>query len=287
MMHPQQENEFHFQRCSKCETVFLENPVAEEKLGQYYSKSYLPYRGAEAWGKYAKWVKSSQRKLDAKRLSVVKKALEKQTFSLLDIGCGKPTFLQLVKEKTKADCHGIDLSTEGWKNQEFDKLKLSNSSFADFRPKQKFDAITLWHYLEHDYHLQDTVKQISQSLKIGGKLIIEVPDYQSLTAKQQKQYWQGWHSPRHLSLLSRKGFEQLFPSSKWKIKTHKRYGTLDAFTLWWLGKMEEKKIDWATSMENEFWPLVGLKVLSFPFFLFEKFIPMGVQLLIIEKREQA
>ena len=66
--------------------------------------------------------------------------------------------------------------------------------------------------------------------------------------------------------------------------THYNYGTLDSFTLWWLGKMEQKKINWSISMEKEFWPLVILKAVSFPVFLFEKLLPMGIQLVVIEKK---
>ena len=52
---------------------------------------------------------------------------------------------------------------------------------------------------------------------------------------------------------NKKGFEQLFSSDKWNIVAYKKYGTLDAFTLWWLGKMEKDKIDWSSKMENRFW----------------------------------
>jgi hypothetical protein len=45
--------------------------------------------------------------------------------------------------------------------------------------------------------------------KTGGKIIIEIPDYKK-SAKNSKSYWQGWHSPRHLSLLTNKGFAFCF-----------------------------------------------------------------------------
>ena len=48
--------------------------------------------------------------------------------------------------------------------------------------------------------------------------------------------------------------------------------------------MEKKSIDWSGSMENRFWQLVFLKIISFPFFLFEKVIPMGIQTIILEKK---
>jgi SAM-dependent methyltransferase len=205
-------------------------------------------------------------------------------FSILDVGCGNPSFLEAVQKKLRANCTGIDFSDNGWKNKNYETISLIKSSIADFLPNHKFDVITLWHYLEHDYNLQETVDKLYQCLNPSGKLIIEVPDYSSITAKKQKQFWQGWHSPRHLTLFSKKGFQKLFTSDKWSVVRHNRFGTLDAFTLWWLGKMEKKKSDWSGSMEGEFWPLVFLKIFSFPFFIFEKVLPMGIQLIILEKK---
>jgi len=57
-----------------------------------------------------------------------------------------------------------------------------------------------------------------------------------------------------------------------------------AFLLFWLGKMKKKKGNWSSSMEREFWLLVFLKIISFPFSIFEKVLPMGIQLLILEKK---
>lgn len=286
MMHSEASKRFYFRKCQVCASVFLSNPVAESKLPKYYAEHYLPYQGAEAWGKYAHFVKRSQQKVDAKRLTVLQTAIKntKTKFNILDVGCGKPSFLKLVQQKLKADCSGIDFTDQGWQNGCYNDLDLQKTSLVEFQPKKTFDAITLWHYLEHDFQLQDTVDKLYHCLKPGGKLIIEVPDYQSLSAKRQGQYWQGWHSPRHLSLFSPQSFELLFPQSTWTIKQHKRYGTLDAFTLWWLGRMEAKGLDWSASMEKEFWQLLALKVLSFPIFIFEKIIPMGIQLVVIEKK---
>jgi hypothetical protein len=58
-----------------------------------------------------------------------------------------------------------------------------------------------------------------------------------------------------------------------EITKHLRYGTLDAFTLWWLGRME-KGIDWSGNMSNHFLMLVLLKVVTSPIFVFEKLFPL-------------
>jgi 2-polyprenyl-3-methyl-5-hydroxy-6-metoxy-1,4-benzoquinol methylase len=285
LMHKFNEERYIFNKCLACESVFLTNSVKENILNTYYTDSYLPYKGAAAWGKFSSFVESSQRKLDLKRVDFVASVTKsKADFNILDVGCGNPSFLDLVQKKLNAKCTGIDFSDNGWKNSSYDKIELIKTAFAAYEPTHFFDVITLWHYLEHDYHLHQTVEKLYKCLNPGGKLIIEVPDYKSISAKTQKQFWQGWHSPRHLALFSEKGFHTLFTNDKWKITKHLRFGTLDAFTLWWLGKMEQKKINWSDSMEREFWPLVFLKIVSFPFFLFEKVFPMGIQLLVIEKK---
>ena len=285
LMHKANTERYVFNKCVSCDTIFLTNPVQESVLNDYYTDNYLPYKGAAAWGKYKLFVAKSQENLDLKRVQVVaNNTTSKESFSILDVGCGNPSFLSAVQKKLRADCTGIDFSDNGWKDKNFQNITLLITSLADFNPQQKFDVITLWHYLEHDYNLQETVDKLYDSLKLGGKLIIEVPDFDSVTAKRQKQFWQGWHSPRHLTLFSSKGFQKLFTVDKWLIVKHNRFGTLDAFTLWWLGRMEKKKFDWSGSMESEFWPLVFLKIISSPFFLFERIFPMGIQLIILEKK---
>ncbi|TVP43687.1 MAG: class I SAM-dependent methyltransferase [Mongoliibacter sp.] len=285
LMHEPNKESYIFNKCLACESVFLANSVREENLNKYYTDNYLPYKGPAAWGKYRPFIESSQRKLDRKRLAVVSSVRNsKNNFNLLDVGCGNPSFLKLAEYELNAKCTGIDFSDSGWKNRAYDQLELLKTAIADFEPNHFFDVVTLWHYFEHDYHVQETVEKLYECLRPGGKLIIEVPDYRSISARVQKQFWQGWHSPRHMTLFSKKGFYALFAEDKWTITKYYRHGTLDAFTLWWLGKMEQKQINWSESMEREFWPLVIFKVISFPFFIFEKIFPMGIQLVIIEKK---
>ena len=285
LMHKANVERFVFNKCTSCDSVFLTNPVRESDLEHYYTDNYLPYQGANAWGRYQFFVKKSQQNLDLKRARLVANCTRtKKSFSILDVGCGNPSFLDTVQKKLGADCTGIDFSDNGWKDKNFQSVALLNTSLADFVPNQKFDVITLWHYLEHDYNLQETVGKLHSCLNPNGKLIIEIPDYDSITARRQKQFWQGWHSPRHLTLFSTKGLGTLFAADKWSIVKHNRFGTLDAFRLWWLGNMEKKNVDWSGSMQGEFWSLVLLKIISFPFFLFERFVPMGIQLIVFEKK---
>jgi 2-polyprenyl-3-methyl-5-hydroxy-6-metoxy-1,4-benzoquinol methylase len=287
LMHEPNNEVFIFNVCNNCEAVFLTNPVTPERLEYYYTDNYLPYRGPAAWGKYSSFVANSQKKTDSKRVNFVKKYLKKNNannVNVLDVGCGNPSFLELLQQNSKVNCTGIDFSDSGWKGKNYPNIDLKKVTIEDYITDKQFDVITLWHYLEHDYNPSQTIQTLYNCLKPGGKVIIEVPDYKSISAKIQKSYWQGWHSPRHISLLTKKSFALLFQKDKWEITKHLRYGTLDAFTLWWLGRMQKKGVDWSGNMSNHFWKLVLLKVVTSPIFAFEKLFPMGIQIVLVEKK---
>lgn len=179
---------------------------------------------------------------------------------------------------------GIDFSDEGWREAVSGDLKLIEGDVQSMAFDTSFDLVTMWHYLEHDYNPRKTIRAVRGILKKGGKLVIEVPDYQSLTAKWQKEYWEGWHAPRHTMLYSIQSISRLLEEQGLHIINFYRYGTLDAFTLWWMGEMERKGIDWSQPMEREFIPLVWRKLYSYPLFLFEKMLPLGIQTIIAEVR---
>ena len=91
---------FNFDKCSNCKLVFLNPRLHLDDLKKYYTSYYLPYRGAQAWGKFEKFVASSQQKLDLKRVNVIKDIHNLSEESLiLDIGCGNPTFLKVYVVK--------------------------------------------------------------------------------------------------------------------------------------------------------------------------------------------
>ena len=63
---------------------------------------------------------------------------------------------------------------------------------------QTFDAITLWHVLEHVHDLPTYVAQLRDLLKNDGKLFIAVPNYTSFDAEVYGSSWAAYDVPRHL-----------------------------------------------------------------------------------------
>src|SRR5204863_7031109 len=80
-----------------------------------------------------------------------------------------------------------------------------------------FDAITLWHVLEHVHQLHQTMNQLKNLLKENGRLIIAVPNYTSLDAKIYKENWAAYDPPRHLYHFSPQSMKILAEKNGMKI----------------------------------------------------------------------
>lgn len=254
-MHPTKES-FNFDQCISCNLVMLNPRVLPDELHRYYTAYYLPYRGAKAWGKYENFVKRDQEKMDKKRVGILNK-LNPLTAStqILDVGCGKPTFLQEAYESYKLAGIGLDFSDHGWKTEqaEFNNLDLRVGEIDKLSLDTPPDFITMWHYMEHDYAPDQTLRTLAKIAKPETYLVVEVPNFDSESRKNYQDKWAGWHTPRHTFLYAPENMTLLMKNNGWEVKEIRPKGTLSDYLLYWMSEMETKGIDWRKNMEEEFW----------------------------------
>jgi 2-polyprenyl-3-methyl-5-hydroxy-6-metoxy-1,4-benzoquinol methylase len=278
MMHEHSPTTYNFDRCEDCGLVFLNPRVPEADLGQFYTAAYLPYRVEEAWGKYASFVKQDQRNIDLARVNQVKKHHDLTAQSrILDVGCGKPSFLACLRNDTPAQLIGLDFSDEGWINEPdaYRGIDLRKGEVADLHGEPPVDVITMWHYLEHDYRPQQHLRQLLDVAHSETRLIVEVPNFDSHTRRKFGQHWAGYHTPRHTALYSPNNMELLLKNSGWQVEQVLTYGTLDPYTLHWMSSMEQKGIDWSASMSPRFVGYVAGMVLNAPIYKLQKWFSLG------------
>ena len=274
---------FNFDQCANCQLVFLNPRVNLDNLKNYYTSYYLPYRGSEAWGKYSKLVEGSQKKLDLKRVKWVKEMCSVSPKSLiLDVGCGNPSFLKACQQELNCKTMGIDFSDEGWKEQStlFKGLDLQVAEIKDLSLNLKPDIITMWHYLEHDYTPLENLTYLKSIAKPSTTLIIEIPNFDSISRKKYNENWAGWHTPRHTSLFSPDNIKLLLDKSGWNVSQLITYGTLNPYLLFWMSEIEQKGIQWNKNMENEFWDFVIGMLKFMPTKWNEKKLSLGVMTVI-------
>jgi len=290
MMHERTNTKYNFDRCNNCGLVFLNPRVPETELGKFYTSAYLPYRVEEAWGKYASFVKQDQANIDQARVRRLKAQHQLTNQSrILDVGCGKPTFLACLRKQTNAHLIGLDFSDEGWKNEPntYHNIDLRIGEVGDLKDEKHVDVITMWHYLEHDYHPQLHLKQLLSITHSQTKLIVEVPNFDSYTRRKFGQNWAGYHTPRHTALYSPNNIEILLKNSGWQVEQLLTYGTLHPHTLHWMSRMEEQGIDWTSSMESRFVGFVAGMVINAPLYMLQKLFSLGFMTVVAKPASTA
>ncbi len=95
---------------------------------------------------------------------------------VLDAGSSSGEFVYLLKSKG-ISARGIE-ANEGYANFSSQELGIGVDiqAFSKFSPNAQFDAITMFHVLEHLENPVDDLTHLTQFLKHEGHLIIEVPN---------------------------------------------------------------------------------------------------------------
>lgn len=270
---------FAFVRCVGCGLVFLNPRVPEADIGRYYV-DYLPHRGPYAWGRWAKLVRSAERRTDRARVRTVESlgALTPDQ-SILDVGCGRPSFLRQIRDRTGVRAVGTDFDASGWSGDagQWRGLSLHAGLLESLPLAGPFDRITLWQVLEHLYRPVETLEYLRSRARPGALLVIEVPDFSGLTRRLQGSCWAGYHTPRHTAAYTPATLRGTVERAGWRIVRQYQWGTLDPYVLWWLGEQERRNRGFEGSLEARFLPFMLGKLAALPATLLEHWIPLGFQ----------
>lgn len=138
---------------------------------------------------------------------------------ILDIGCGDGSFLEAAKrrgwtvvgtEMNREKFRGSDLKVYG----DLDEVRENHAPAS-------FDAVTMWHTLEHFKNPREVVGKAFELLADDGVLLIAVPNYGGFQAQMFQRNWLHLDVPRHLFHFNFKSLETLLAQTGLKIKWHR------------------------------------------------------------------
>jgi 2-polyprenyl-3-methyl-5-hydroxy-6-metoxy-1,4-benzoquinol methylase len=214
-----QEN-FNIVSCKSCGFKFT-NPRPENSvIGDYYKAEEYVSHSNTTKGVVNKLYHSVRNYTLKQKLKLISSYVSRGT--MLDYGCGTGMFLNVCKNDgwetygMEPDDNARKMSIEKGLDVFSDKDKVSDR-IAD----KKFNAITLWHVLEHVTDMEATLSFFKSKLNDDGVLIIAVPNHVSYDAQYYKEFWAAYDVPRHLhhfdinsmtSLVEKAGFK--FQESK-------------------------------------------------------------------------
>lgn len=209
---------FGIWHCNSCTLRFTQNIPNAASIASYYSaQAYVSHTDTKEGlvNKIYHIVRGFT--LKSKQQLIIKQTQE-QCGNLLDIGAGTGAFAQTM---IKAGWQVTGLEPEQSARliaKQKHNLDLQTPDVLFQLNHQQFNAITMWHVLEHVHDLHIYLEKCYQLLKPRGLLFIAVPNYTSADEAFYKQHWAAYDVPRHLYHFSPKSFDILARSKSFTVK---------------------------------------------------------------------
>ncbi|MCG8590149.1 MAG: class I SAM-dependent methyltransferase [Proteobacteria bacterium] len=129
---------------------------------------------------------------------------------ILDLGCADGSFLAALEDLGSWELHGIDLNPEVVRRPRSPRLRLRVGQLGpDTYPAQYFDAIVATHLVEHVVDPLELLRVCARSLRPGGVLVGELPNWECWDRWLFGRHWGGLHLPRHLFFWDPEAFARL------------------------------------------------------------------------------
>lgn len=218
--HSVSKEEFVVWQCRDCSLRFTQDVPDEDNIGPYYqSPDYISHSNTDKGLLNRLYQRVRKYTLQQKRSLIV--SYTKEQGRVLDIGAGIGAFLSVMKESgwvTK----GIEPDVGARKNAEqLFGVNIDEPSMLFSLQKGHYDAITLWHVLEHVHQLHPYMERLRDLLSPNGKIFIAVPNYTAVDSEAYRNYWAAYDVPRHLYHFSPRSIERLVHQHGLKVVAKK------------------------------------------------------------------
>jgi 2-polyprenyl-3-methyl-5-hydroxy-6-metoxy-1,4-benzoquinol methylase len=248
--HTVSKESFAISRCRTCSFLYTNPRPSEDRLGSYYeSEDYISHN-KKSNSLINRIYKIARKFTVRSKVAMINKFTANKN-TLLDIGCGTGEFINEAK-KNNWLINAVEPGSLARRSAE-ELNGISIHEDIHQITKTKFDAITMFHVLEHVADLNGTLKKVRKLLHKEGSLFVALPNSASYDAKQYKEDWAAYDVPRHLYHFNQETAELLFKKHKLEI-IETLPMKLDAF---YVSLLSEKYANGKTNYWQAFWN--GLK----------------------------
>jgi SAM-dependent methyltransferase len=196
-LHPELTHPYFF--CGRCEHYFQPSVTTELLLSFYQSAIYYRASGSG-------WRAALDRLRQRNRARSIEWRARKGR--ALDIGCGRGLVLEQLRQRGW-EVAGMDWNAENARAVA-DRLQVSVAAGADGLASfdaESFDAVSMFHVLEHEQQPLDLLRSVHRLLKPGGRLLVGVPNSNSTARHLFGRHWTGYDFSRHRHVFSPRSLE--------------------------------------------------------------------------------
>lgn len=201
---PQTGDVFSILKCANC-GLGQTFPVPEN-LEKYYAAYHGGRHGATAdfcAARRVRWLKSGF-------------AENKKQRRVLDVGCGDGTFLLKAAEENW-QIVGTEMNVEPARQNNIEVYETIAAAKEKYGANS-FDAVTMWHTLEHFKNPREMLASAREILAPNGILLVAVPDAGGWQAKLFGKNWLHRDVPRHLFHFDYGSLAELFTDCNFQIE---------------------------------------------------------------------
>jgi 2-polyprenyl-3-methyl-5-hydroxy-6-metoxy-1,4-benzoquinol methylase len=187
-------------QCIACGIIFNGSPVSTLDPKDLYKTYYKNELGGR-FTKGVEYVVRAFRFFRAFKIFTISPRAKR----ILDIGSGRGFTLYYLKKFYKyTRTAGTQISKNAY---EFSRnrlgLEIYDKDLLELSLEEgDFDVITLWHVLEHVPAPEQYIGRIRSLLAHSGKLVIEVPNFNSWTRAITGKYWLGLDLEYHINFFT-------------------------------------------------------------------------------------
>lgn len=210
--------------CPKCTLYFLDFGNDYDKfIKKYYQEGF--FKGDKIFRAYADY--EGDKPIELRNMARYLRHILKYKNSgrLLDAGCALGFLLEIAQKKG-FEVSGLDVSTYAVKiaRKKFGKWIYYSSLSKAKLPHKYFDAITLFDLIEHLKKPREDLRNLRNSLKNDGLLIIQTGDAGSAWARILGKNWHFYAPPQHLFFFNQKTITQLLTQAGFEVLKIEKHG---------------------------------------------------------------
>lgn len=209
---------FAIWQCRKCSLRFTQDVPDAASIGSYYrSEDYISHSNTNK-GLVNQLYHLVRRQTLSDKYRLIASATRKKQGKLLDIGAGTGAFVSYMQQKGW-EVTGLEPDETAREHARTDhRVQLLDMDQLFKLPADSFDAITLWHVMEHVHDLHPYVEQLKALVRRSGRIFIAVPNYTSYDARVYGEAWAAYDVPRHLYHFSPEAIEHLLDEHKLQLQ---------------------------------------------------------------------